>query len=115
MPAPAADSRHLRAPKTLGGLAALASVACCALPVLITAGAAGAGAGAVVDRLPTLAVVLAAAAAGTYCVSLQTHRTRASRLCRGTIVVTCARYLSLPWPTVTGGGALCFRGGSMTA
>ncbi|MEV8564793.1 hypothetical protein AB0436_04255 [Streptomyces sp. NPDC051322] len=55
-----------RAPKTLGGLAALACVACCALPVLITAGVVGAGAGVVVGWLPALAVVLAVLAAGTW-------------------------------------------------
>ncbi|MFF6983583.1 hypothetical protein ACFZAV_39320 [Streptomyces sp. NPDC008343] len=63
---PAADPHPQRAPKALGGLAALACVACCALPVLITAGVVGAGAGAVVGRLPALAVVLAVLAAGTW-------------------------------------------------
>ncbi|MFF1561776.1 hypothetical protein [Streptomyces sp. NPDC058279] len=66
MPDPAADSRPHRAPKALGGLAALACVVCCALPVLITAGVVGAGAGAVVGWLPALAVVLAVLAAGTW-------------------------------------------------
>lgn len=66
MPDPAADPRSQRAPKTLGGLAALACVACCALPVLLTAGVLGAGAGAVVGWLPALAVVLAVLAAGTW-------------------------------------------------
>ncbi|MET9694676.1 hypothetical protein ABZY81_40825 [Streptomyces sp. NPDC006514] len=66
MPDPAADPRFRRAPKTLGGLAALACVACCALPVLITAGVVGAGAGAVVGWLPALAVVLAVLAVGTW-------------------------------------------------
>ncbi|MEJ8639065.1 hypothetical protein [Streptomyces sp. MS2.AVA.5] len=66
MPDPAADPRPGRAPKALGGLAALACVACCALPVLITAGLVGAGAGAVVGWLPALAVVLAVLAAGTW-------------------------------------------------
>ncbi|MFF8953525.1 hypothetical protein ACF09I_32685 [Streptomyces sp. NPDC014940] len=65
MPAPAADRRH-RTPKALGGLAALACVACCALPVLITAGVLGASAGAVVGWLPALATVLAMLAAGTW-------------------------------------------------
>lgn len=65
MPAPAADRRH-RTSKALGGLAALACVACCALPVLITAGVLGAGAGAVVGWLPAVAVVLAVLAAGTW-------------------------------------------------
>ncbi|MEU6896193.1 hypothetical protein ABZ934_31510 [Streptomyces sp. NPDC046557] len=65
MPAPAADPRPQRTPKALGGLAALACVACCALPVLITAGVVGAGAGVVVGWLPALAVVLAVLAAGT--------------------------------------------------
>lgn len=65
MPDPAADPRR-RTPKTLGGLAALACVACCALPVLITAGVVGAGAGAVVGWLPAIAVVLAVLAAGTW-------------------------------------------------
>ncbi|MFF5363732.1 hypothetical protein ACFY4I_30785 [Streptomyces scabiei] len=66
MPAPAADPRPQRTPKALGGLAALACVACCALPVLITAGVVGAGAGVVVGWLPALAVVLAVLAAGTW-------------------------------------------------
>lgn len=66
MPDPAADPRPHRTPKALGGLAALACVACCALPVLITAGIVGAGAGAVVGRLPAVAVVLAVLAAGTW-------------------------------------------------
>ncbi|MER7576753.1 mercury transporter [Streptomyces sp. NPDC126514] len=64
MPDPAADSH--RAPKALGGLAALACVACCALPVLITAGVVGAGAGAVVGWLPALAAVFAVLAAGAW-------------------------------------------------
>ncbi|WP_158822048.1 hypothetical protein [Streptomyces sp. NRRL F-5727] len=66
MPAPAADPRPHRTPKALGGLAALACVACCALPVLITAGVVGAGAGAMVGWLPAVAVVLAVLAAGTW-------------------------------------------------
>ncbi|MFF9627290.1 hypothetical protein [Streptomyces griseosporeus] len=66
MSAPAADPRSHRVPKALGGLAALACVACCALPVLITAGVVGAGAGAVVGWLPALAVVLAVLAAGAW-------------------------------------------------
>ncbi|MFJ7208037.1 hypothetical protein ACIQWR_31480 [Streptomyces sp. NPDC098789] len=41
-------------------------MACCALPVLITAGVVGAGAGAVVGWLPALAVALAVLAAGTW-------------------------------------------------
>ncbi|MFE9834888.1 hypothetical protein ACFYP4_07030 [Streptomyces sp. NPDC005551] len=56
-------------PKALGGLAALACVACCAVPALIAAGAVGAGAGAVVGRLPALAVVLAVLSAGTWWLS----------------------------------------------
>ncbi|MFJ9979413.1 mercury transporter [Streptomyces cyaneofuscatus] len=66
MPGPAADPRPRRARRALGGLAAVACVACCALPVLITAGAVGAGAGAVVGWLPVLAIVLAVLAAGTW-------------------------------------------------
>ncbi|MGC2998649.1 hypothetical protein ACPF8X_09765 [Streptomyces sp. G35A] len=66
MPDPAAEPRPHRVPKALGGLAALACVACCALPVLITAGVVGAGAGAVVGWLPAVAVVLAVLAAGTW-------------------------------------------------
>ncbi|MEU0395691.1 hypothetical protein ABZ208_23475 [Streptomyces sp. NPDC006208] len=41
-------------------------MACCALPVLITAGVVGAGAGAVVGWLPALAVVLAVLPGGTW-------------------------------------------------
>ncbi|MFJ6797262.1 hypothetical protein [Streptomyces sp. NPDC091268] len=66
MPARAADLHPHRAPKALGVLATLACVACCALPVLITAGVLGAGAGAVVGWLPGLAVVLAVLASGTW-------------------------------------------------
>ncbi|MFF4361584.1 hypothetical protein [Streptomyces sp. NPDC001604] len=66
MPGPAADPLRHRASKALGGLAALACVACCALPVLIAAGVVGAGAGAVVGWLPALAVVLAVLAGGTW-------------------------------------------------
>ncbi|MFJ3880814.1 MerR family transcriptional regulator [Streptomyces sp. NPDC090077] len=66
MPAPAADPRPHRTPKALEDLAALACVACCALPLLITAGVVGTGAGAVVGWLPALAVVLAVLAAGTW-------------------------------------------------
>ncbi|MCX4657484.1 hypothetical protein AB0N79_33565 [Streptomyces microflavus] len=63
---PAADPRPHRTPKALGSLAAVACVACCALPVLIAAGILGAGAGAVVGWLPAVAVVLAVLAAGTW-------------------------------------------------
>lgn len=59
MPAPAVDPRPHRTPKALGGLAALACVACCALPVLITAGVVGTGAGVVVSWLPAIAVSIA--------------------------------------------------------
>ncbi|TQK53162.1 mercuric ion transport protein [Streptomyces sp. SLBN-118] len=62
MPDPAADPRAHKASKALAGLAALA----CVLPVLITAGVLGAGAGAVVGLLPALAVALAVVAAGTW-------------------------------------------------
>lgn len=65
MPDPVADPRPGRVPKVLGGLAALACVACCALPVLIGAGVVGAGADSVVGRLPALAVALAVLAVGT--------------------------------------------------
>ncbi|MGW8355226.1 hypothetical protein [Streptomyces wedmorensis] len=66
MPAPAADFRPGRAPKALGGLAALACVACCALPVMITAGVVGTGAGVVVGWLPAIAAALAVLAAGAW-------------------------------------------------
>ncbi|MFJ4819621.1 hypothetical protein [Streptomyces sp. NPDC088801] len=66
MLAPAADPRPHRMPRALGGLAALACMACCAIPVLITAGIVGAGAGAVVGWLPDLAIVPAVLAAGTW-------------------------------------------------
>ncbi|MCX5555368.1 hypothetical protein [Streptomyces sp. NBC_00038] len=66
MPDRAAEPRPHKAPKALAGLAALAYVACCALPVLITAGILGAGAGAVVGWLPALAVLLAVLAGGTW-------------------------------------------------
>ncbi|KUM71548.1 hypothetical protein AB0937_11990 [Streptomyces sp. NPDC047880] len=73
MPDPAADLRPNRTPKALGGLAALACVACCALPVLITAGVVGAGAGVVVGWLPALAVVLAVLAAGIWWFGQRRH------------------------------------------
>ncbi|GGT22570.1 hypothetical protein ACK389_10385 [Streptomyces antibioticus] len=66
MPDPAAEPRTGRVPTALGGLSALACVACCALPVLITAGVLGSGAGVVVGWLPGLAVVLAVLAAGAW-------------------------------------------------
>lgn len=66
MPDPAADPRPRLAPKALGGLAAVACVACCALPVLITAGVVGAGAGVVVGWLPAPAVASGVLAAGTW-------------------------------------------------
>ncbi|MFI5641925.1 hypothetical protein ACIA8H_31480 [Streptomyces goshikiensis] len=71
MPDPAADPRPHRTTKALGGLAALACVACCALPVLITAGFAGAGAGTVVGWLPALA--LAVLATGTWWYGRRRH------------------------------------------
>ncbi|MFJ7955808.1 hypothetical protein ACIQ62_05885 [Streptomyces sp. NPDC096319] len=48
-------------------------MACCALPVLITAGVVGAGAGVVVGWLPALAVVLAVLAAGTWWYGRRRH------------------------------------------
>jgi mercuric ion transport protein len=48
-------------------------VACCALPVLITAGVVGAGAGAVVGCLPAIAIVLAVLAAGTWWLGRRRH------------------------------------------
>lgn len=66
MPDPAADLRPHRAPKALAGLGAMACVACCALPVLITAGILSTGAGVVVGWLPALAIILAVLAAGTW-------------------------------------------------
>ncbi|MEV6594862.1 hypothetical protein [Streptomyces acidicola] len=73
MPDPAADPSLHKTPKALTGLAALACVACCALPVLITVGVLGAGAGAVVGWLPGLAVVLAVLAAGTWWLQQRRH------------------------------------------
>jgi mercuric ion transport protein len=56
----------MRGPKTLAGMAGLACVACCLLPVLIAAGVVGTGASVVVGWLPALAIALAAAAAGVW-------------------------------------------------
>lgn len=61
-----ADRRPARAPKMLGGLAALACVACCALPVLIAAGVVGTGVGALVGWLPAVAIALAVVAVGVW-------------------------------------------------
>ena len=47
-------------------MAALACVACCALPALITAGVVGAGASALVGWLPALAAALGTSAGGTW-------------------------------------------------
>ncbi|MFD7408416.1 hypothetical protein ACFV7R_38510 [Streptomyces sp. NPDC059866] len=66
MPAPAADPRTKRIPKALAGLAGLACLACCLLPALIMAGVVGAGASAVVGRLPAIALALAALAAAAW-------------------------------------------------
>lgn len=54
----------------LGILAGTACVACCALPVLITAGVlSGTGAAFLADKMPIIAVVLAVAAAGAFAVA----------------------------------------------
>ncbi len=67
MPAPVADRGPSRqAPKTPAGLAGPACVACCLLPALVAAGVVGAGATAVVGRLPGIALVLGVAASGTW-------------------------------------------------
>ncbi|MEO3784177.1 hypothetical protein ABGB12_12650 [Actinocorallia sp. B10E7] len=51
----------------LGVLAAVACAACCALPVLIAAGAlSGAGAAVLADKMPMIAAVLAAAAVAVF-------------------------------------------------
>lgn len=63
---PAADRRPALAPKMLGGLVALACVACCALPVLIAAGVVGTGVGALVGWLPAVAIALAVVAVGVW-------------------------------------------------
>lgn len=60
------DHRLHRGPRVLGGLAALACVACCALPVLIAAGVVGTGAGVLVGWLPAVAIALAVVAVGVW-------------------------------------------------
>lgn len=77
MPIPAADPvqnpaatidapPERRAAGLLAWLAAAACVACCALPALVTAGLLGGGALAVAAWLPTVALVLAVAAAAVF-------------------------------------------------
>jgi mercuric ion transport protein len=66
MPAPAADRRPPRTTKAWASLSALACLACCLLPVLITAGAVGAGASVVVGWLPALAFASATLAGATW-------------------------------------------------
>ena len=63
-------------PTPLAGLAGLACLACCLLPVLLTAGVLG-GAGwiALGQWLPTLALALAAVAAGSFWVAARRRRT----------------------------------------
>lgn len=78
MPGPAADPTP-RTPKLLAGLAGLACVACCLLP-LITAGVVGAGAGALVGWLPTIAAALATLAADTWWLGQQRRRAGACKL-----------------------------------
>ena len=62
----------------LGVLAGIACVACCAIPVLIAAGAlSGAGAAFLADKLPIIAIVLAIAAAIAFAVAAR-RKTRTS-------------------------------------
>lgn len=78
----------------LGVLAGIACVACCALPILIAAGAlSGAGAAFLADKMPIIAIVLALAAVLVFAVAARRRR-RASG-CAG----TCS--------TGTGGGCGC--------
>jgi len=87
MPNPAADPvqeltdttaapPERRAAGLLAWLAGAACVACCALPALVAAGVLGGGALAVAAWLPTVAVILALAAAGVFGWA-RWHRSRA--------------------------------------
>lgn len=69
--------------KALAGLAALACLACCLIPVLLTAGALGGAAWITLGRwMPTIAIVLAAAAAGLFWVTARRRRTSCGTACR---------------------------------
>lgn len=114
MSAPAAAPRPHRAPKALGGLAALVRVACCALPVLITAGVVDAGAGAVVGRLPAVAVALAVLAAGTWWYSQRRRSCSCSPKTAGQGGCGCKTSADplktrRPWPPVGSGGMTVAR------
>ncbi|MEV7178137.1 hypothetical protein [Kitasatospora sp. NPDC093679] len=69
--------RTPRSAKVLSGLAGLTCAACCLLPALISAGAVGTGAGAVVGWLPAVAAALAAGAGAAW----WPGRRRAARGC----------------------------------
>lgn len=61
--------------KALAALAGLACLACCLIPVLLTAGVLGGAAWITLGRwMPTIAVVLAAAAAGLFWVTARRRR-----------------------------------------
>ncbi|GAA3221495.1 hypothetical protein [Actinocorallia longicatena] len=66
----------------LGLMAAVACVACCALPILVTAGIlSGGGAVLLADKMPLIAGVLAAAAAGVFAFAAwrRSHRTSCAK------------------------------------
>ncbi len=70
--------------KAFAGLAGLACLACCLIPVLLTAGVLGGTAWITLGQwMPTIALVLAAAAAGLFWVTVRRrHRTGCGTDCR---------------------------------
>ena len=82
----------------LGVLAGIACVACCALPVLIAAGAlSGTGATFLAGKMPVIAIVLAIAAAIALAIAAR-RKTRTSR---------CGDSCSTGTGTGSGGGCGC--------
>jgi hypothetical protein len=79
IPAPDAKPVRARGPRSLFGLAGIACVACCVLPVLIAAGLIGGSATLLVGWLPAIAIALAAAAAGWWWLQ---HRKAGTCSCR---------------------------------
>ncbi|WP_436528382.1 hypothetical protein [Actinoplanes sp. HUAS TT8] len=78
-PAPAVDNAPPTRSKITGALAALACAACCALPLLITAGVlTGAGAALLEQTLLALAAILVAVALGTWWLHRRRSTQRAS-------------------------------------
>lgn len=86
----------------LGVLAGIACVACCALPVLITAGVlSGAGAAFLAGKMPIIAIVLAIAAAA-FAIAARRKSARASG---------CGDSRASGTEASVGGGCGCIPGG----